>query len=115
MNICSMTTGLIGAPLRSGQSKCSSQVKVHAEALHTADVLSRRTLPFFSYFFPNPFKQPQPFSGGKKKDYFYRELYSFWSSWFLPVVWRTARVNRTYDYGMDCKTSAVFRGGGTGC
>lgn len=37
------------------------------------------------------------------------------SPWFLPVVWRTAGVTGTVDYGMDCKTSVMFRGGGTDC
>lgn len=63
-----MTTGLIGAPLLPGHSKRSSQVRVHAEALYTADFLSRRTLLFSSAVPPpQPFKQPQHFLWKKKK------------------------------------------------
>lgn len=62
-----MTAGLIGAPLHPGRSKCSSQVKVHAEALYTTDVPSRRTLPFCSYFFATLLTASTFFPGGKKR------------------------------------------------
>lgn len=94
----------------------------HSGTSHHGLSFKENTLAFFAAGFIQLLNlPPQHFSWKEKKTTVWQPLKKgsrtppLWSSMFLPVVWRTAGVTGTVDYGMDCKTSVMFRGGGTGC
>ena len=118
---------LIGAPLLPGHSKWSSYRMrcTQRRLLPRTFLQGENSSSSLQNFFVQPFNlPPQHFVPGKtkrlplsnylkkKKRAVFFPLTLLVSPSFFGGQWG---VTVTVDYGMDCKTFVMFRGGGTGC